>query len=168
MIPHVSQIVPPYRPIFEITPDYSLLPIEEGFNWDEAFAAIDEGEWYLVVFRSKHRADADEAHLTFLDEQASSAASRTPGFMYYFIGTPLADGHCLSFCLWQSREAALVGASDPAHREAMIEGLPAFEYYRLERYYIHKRAGEVAFTALIPTEPQGHPHAVPAQRVNGA
>ena len=51
--PHVSRICAPYKPIVEIDADYSRLPIDAGFNWSEAFADIDWGEWYLVVFRSQ-------------------------------------------------------------------------------------------------------------------
>lgn len=155
-IPHVSRIRPPYRPIVEIDADYSRLPIDVGFNWNEAFAAVDRGAWYLVAFRSRHRADADHAFLTRLDERASAAASRHPGFLYYFVGTPQAEGHCLSFCLWRSRHAA-VAAADPAHREAMLLGLPCFEHYRLERYRLTKRDGALAFRPLPPTGPPPTP-----------
>lgn len=149
-VPHVSRIRAPYRPIVEIDADYSRLPIEAGFNWAVAFAAVDEGEWYLVAFRSKHRAGADDAYLTWLDERASSAASRFPGFMYYFIGTPKTDGSCLSFCLWRSQPEAVAASADPAHREAMINGLPHFEHYRLERYRVLKTHGALSFQPLDP------------------
>ncbi len=147
-IPHVSRIRAPYRPIVEINARYSRLPIAEGFNWDTAFAEIAGGEWYLVAFRSKHRADADDAYLTWLDERASRAASRYPGFMYYFIGTPRADGCCLSFCRWRSRPDAVAAAADPEHREAMVNGLPFFEHYLLERYRVLKQGGALSFLPL--------------------
>ena len=156
--PHVSRIRPPYRPIVEIDADYSRLPIGEGFNWNEAFAAIEDGEWYLVAFRSKHRADTDAAYLARLDERASNAASRLPGFMYYFIGTPQADGCCLSFCLWRSRQDAVAGAAAPEHREAKVNGLPCFEHYLLERYRVVKQDGALSF---LPLPPQVSPHAAP-------
>jgi len=163
-IPHVSGIRSPYRPIIEITADYSRLPIGEGFGWHEAFAMIDCGEWYLVAFRSQHRADADHDYLAWLDERAASAASRRPGFMYYFIGTPLADGCCLSFCLWRSREEAVAAADDPEHREAMVKGLPCFEHYLLERYRVTKKDGALSFLPLAPHAPLTTPRlaSVPA------
>lgn len=157
-IPHVSRIQPPYRPIVEITDDYSRLPIDEAFNWDEAFTNVDRGVWYLVAFRSKHRADADDDYLCWLDERAASAASRHPGFMSYFIGTPLMDGSCLSFCLWYSRTDAVVAAAEPEHREAMIKGLPCFEHYLLERYEVAKRDGALSFLPLAPPPPSAGPH----------
>ena len=151
--PHISRIRPPYRPIVEIDAEYSRLPIEAGFNWHEAFADVDGGEWYLVVFRSWHRADADHAYLTWLDERASRAASQHPGFLYYFIGTPRADGSCLSFCVWHSRQDAIVAAADPEHREAMANGLPCFAHYRLERYDVIKRHEELTFLPLPSSAP---------------
>jgi hypothetical protein len=151
--PHVSRICAPYRPIVEIDADYSQLPIDVGFNWSEAFAEIACGAWYLVVFRSQHRADADHAYLTWLDERASQAASRHPGFLYYFIGTPRPDGSCLSFCLWHSRQDAVAAAADPEHREAMTNGLPCFAHYQLERYQVSKRHGKLVFMPLSPSTP---------------
>jgi hypothetical protein len=152
--PHVSRIQPTYRTVVETTPECSRLPIADGFTWDEAFADVARGEWYLVVFRSKHRAGADHAYLTQLDERASHAASRHPGFLYYFIGTPLADGSCLSFCLWHSRHDAVAAAADPAHREAMVKGLPFFAHYQLERYQLVKEHGELAILPLpAPRQP---------------
>jgi hypothetical protein len=133
-----------------VDPAYSLLPVERGFNWNDAFADVDAGKWYLVVFRSKHRAYADEGYLAWLDREASKAAMRTPGFMYYFMGVPMKDGHCLSFCLWQTQEAARIASADPAHREAMICGLPSFEYYDLERYHVRKSHGLITFERLHP------------------
>jgi hypothetical protein len=151
--PHVSRIEAPYAPIVEITPDYSRVPIEQGFNWHDAFAAVGDGEWYLVAFRSRHRPDADHVTLNELDRRASRAASRYPGFMYYFVGTPRDDGHCLSFCLWRSRRNAETAAADPAHRRAIARGLPCFTHYALERYRLVKDDGSLRFEPLPASLP---------------
>jgi hypothetical protein len=131
-----------------IHPKYMLLPIDEGFSWDASFEGIEGGEWYLVVFRSKHRPDADEALLTDLDNAASASARTLPGFLHYFIGTPLLSGECLSFCLWNSQAEAKAASAQPAHREAMLKGIGFYEYYTLERYYVFKREGAVSFARL--------------------
>lgn len=157
--PHISGISPPFRPIIDVDPAYSELPIEAGFNWVDAFALVDDGDWYLVAFRSKHAPGVDDAYLTWLDERASGAASRRPGFMYYFIGTPRPDGHCLSFCLWQTRHDAVAAAADPEHRAAMELGLPFFAHYRLERYQIQKRDGALRFLSLPAAESPRRRHA---------
>lgn len=127
---------------------YMLLPIEAGFDWNTYFSDIAAGEWYLVVFRCKHRADADEALLTMLDERASAAAIATPGFLGYFAGIPAVTGECLSFCLWEHQTNARAGASHSAHRQAAHQGVSMYEYYRLERYQIRKDAGQLTFDAL--------------------
>lgn len=138
-----------------ITDWYMLVPIEEGFSWQTCFERIDGGEWYLVAFRSKHRADADEAFLTLLDDNATRAAQTTPGFLHYFTGEPIQTGECLSFCLWENREAAVAGASHRAHGVAKEFGLTNYEYYRLERYYIRKTSGKLTFTPLEPISVEG-------------
>jgi hypothetical protein len=130
---------------------YMLLPIEDGFNWAECLSHVQEGQWYLVVFRSKHRADADEALLTHLDNQASKAARSLPGFLFYFIGTPLSTGECLSFCLWSHQTEAKLASAQPEHREAVEKGLSAYEYYRLERYHVLKQNETIQFIALHHT-----------------
>jgi heme-degrading monooxygenase HmoA len=127
---------------------YMFLPIAYGFNWQEYFAGIPAGDWYLVVFRCKHRADADEHLLTLLDDLASAAARQSPGFLYYFPGTPAPTGQCLSFCLWESQQYARAGGAHPAHREAMMQGVASYEYYDLERYQVQKRDQQVTFTRL--------------------
>jgi len=72
--------------------DYMLLPIEAVFTWAECFDPVDRGDWYLVVYRCKHRDDADEARLTQLDADAIGEASETPGLHFYFAGPPTATG----------------------------------------------------------------------------
>src|SRR4051812_14443808 len=88
MLTFALDVQSPSQPI-PVQPDYMLLPIDQGFAWDESFQGIESGEWYLVVFRSKHRPGADEALLTALDNGASESARELPGFLHYFIGTPL-------------------------------------------------------------------------------
>ena len=131
-----------------ITPDYMLLPVESSFNWHECFQSVDKGEWYLVVFRSKHCLDADEALLTELDNAASAAARETPGFLHYFIGTPRPTGECLSFCLWENQASARAGSAKPAHHKAIEQGMQSFEYYTLERHVITKTAHQLSFLRL--------------------
>ncbi|MFN8420944.1 MAG: hypothetical protein U0528_17140 [Anaerolineae bacterium] len=78
-----------------IDDNYQRTPIREGFNWDEAFADAIEGQWYLVVFRSRHAATADEHLLTEFDKHAVEAAKLSPGFIFYFAGTPCSEGFCV-------------------------------------------------------------------------
>jgi len=129
-------------------PEYMLLPIDEGFLWDEAYEGVESGDWYLVVFRSKHREGTDYELLTQLDNQASESARKLPGFLHYFIGTPLHSGECLSFCLWKSQKEARLASAQPEHREAVMKGLAHYEYYDLERYSVVKQEGALSFKRL--------------------
>lgn len=117
---------------------YMTLPIQEGFNWSECFAHIDSGEWYLVVFRSRHRPDIDRDALSETDERAQIEARQSPGFLYYFTGTPNQNGHCLSFCLWENQHMAQLASRRPRHQEAQQLADSAYEYYQLERYFVRK------------------------------
>jgi heme-degrading monooxygenase HmoA len=138
---------------YALTTHYMVLPVQTSFNWDEMLAYVDEGQWYLVAFRSKHAANADEDELEKLDRAARESAMTMPGFLYYFMGVPLATGECLSFCLWNSKEEAAYASAQPEHREAVKKGLHMFEYYTLEQYHIHKVNGEISFERV-----KGHPH----------
>ncbi len=149
-MPHVSRIRPPYRPIVEVDPCHSRLPIADGFNRDDALATIAHGEWYLVAFRSRHRPGGDDAFVAWLDGRPSRAASRLPGFIYDSVGSPLVDGSCLSYCLWRSQQDAVAAADDPTHREAKASGLRFFAEYRLERYRVVKQDGVISFRPLPP------------------
>lgn len=144
----VSNLPQMLRPPHVIHDHYMLLPIEKGFDWQGCFIDVEAGEWYVVVFRSKHRYAADEDFLNWLDRKATEAAQKTPGFLYYFTGTPLLTGECLSFCLWQNRQAAIAGAAHPEHRVAIEQGINSFEYYELERHVIRKHADMLTFTRL--------------------
>jgi hypothetical protein len=120
-----------------IDPAYMKLPIRDGFNWDEVFALTEEGQWYLVVFRSRHSANADEVVLTEFDDRARMAAMNAPGYIHYFAGTPSADGDCLSFCLWESAAHAKSAARLDAH-VAATSLVSQYAYYQLERWNVSK------------------------------
>ena len=118
---------------------YATLPIAEAFDWTAAGAAAKPGEWYLVVFRSVHRADADMARLTEYDDLAHAEAASAPGFVHYFKGPLAADRTCLSFCLWESRADARTAAALPAHRAAVTIIREMYDRYTLEFLRVRRR-----------------------------
>ncbi len=119
--------------ISPVHPDYANLPIEQGFDWS-ALADHPFERLYLVVFRSVRRPDADLDLLRWFDDLAYAEALRCGGLLRYFKGEADGRGHCLSFCLWGSREAALRAAGGNKHEQAA--GITARMYisYDLERY----------------------------------
>ena len=92
------------------------MPVGEAFNWADGATELGDGSWYLVAFRSIRRADADEERLAAYDEFAHQEAATAPGFVHYLKGPAAADGSCLSFCLWQSRDEARAAAAPPGPR----------------------------------------------------
>uniref|UniRef100_A0A7C5VXJ0 ABM domain-containing protein n=1 Tax=Thermomicrobium roseum TaxID=500 RepID=A0A7C5VXJ0_THERO len=120
------------------TSHYQTVPIERGFNWEEALRDVPSGEWYLVVFRSLRRPDSDDVRLTEFDDHAYEEAFATGGLLCYFAGDLDENRHCLSFCVWKSREAARVSAQLPKHEAAAALAPSTYVWYRLERYTVRK------------------------------
>ena len=137
--------VPRFERLRPAADDYATRPIAAAFNWSDVADRGAAGEWYLVVFRSVRRADADERLLTEYDERAHHEAETSEGFVHYFKGPLSVDRACLSFCLWTSRVAARAAAGRPAHREAVTLIAEMYERYTLEFYRVTKRPGAAAF-----------------------
>ena len=119
--------------IHPIRPDYQDLPVEQGFDWpaiaDHAFDQL-----YLVVFRSVRRPDADLDLLRWFDDLAYAEALQSGGLLRYFKGDADERGHCLSFCLWENREAALRASGSKKHARAASITTEMYVSYDLERY----------------------------------
>ena len=137
--------IPSFARLRPTAADYAGQPIENVVNWSDMAEPATSGEWYLVVFRSIRRADADERVLTEHDERAHREAEASEGFVHYFKGPLAADRSCLSFCLWTSRVAARTAAGRSAHREAVTLVAEMYERYTLEFYRVTKRRGATAF-----------------------
>ena len=121
--------------ISPVRSDYQNLPIEQGFDW-HVIAGHDFDSLYLVVFRSVRRPDADLDLLRWFDDLAYAEALRCGGLLRYFKGDADARGHCLSFCLWESREAALRAAGGKKHEQAASITARMYVSYDLERYEV--------------------------------
>jgi hypothetical protein len=130
---------PRFSGLVPISADYASLPILDAFNWNECVADLASGEWYLVVFRSIRHPMADTFLLEAYDYGAYAEAQRFSGLLHYFRGTPMADGRCLSFCLWESRERALAATRTWLHREAARIAHTMYITYSLQRYLLRKQ-----------------------------
>jgi hypothetical protein len=111
-------------------------PVADGFDWEDCLAGVEPGSFYLVVFRSIRRADADGDLLTEFDDRAHAEARRAGGLLLYFKGEPDADRACLSLCLWETREQARAAIHQPRHQAAVGLASTMYEYFHLERYAI--------------------------------
>ena len=119
--------------ISPVHPDYANLPIEQGFDWS-ALADHPFERLYLVVFRSVRRPDADLDLLRWFDDLAYGEALASGGLLRYFKGDADDRRRCLSFCLWESREAALRAAGGKKHEQAASITARMYVSYDLERY----------------------------------
>ena len=119
--------------ISPVHPDYQNLPIEQGFDWP-IIAGHDFDQLYLVVFRSVRLPDADLDLLRWFDDLAYAEALASGGLLRYFKGAADARRRCLSFCLWESREAALRAAGGKKHEQAASITARMYGSYDLERY----------------------------------
>lgn len=142
---------PRFERLTPVSPLFATLPILEGFTWDDCFAPVEAGEWYLVVFRSIRRPDADLQLLTEYDDRAYDEALANRGLLYYFKGELNERCECLSFCVWNSREQARASARLPQHAQAAALVRQMYESYTLERYLLVKRPGADAVETIPVT-----------------
>lgn len=143
---------------------YATLPVADAFDWRDVGHQLQDGAWYLVVFRSIRKEGADEARLTDYDERAHLEASAAPGFVHYFKGPAAPDGTCLSFCLWTSRAEARAAAGRPDHVEAVSLLNEMYEAYTLEFLRVTAHDGWIAFAPYDALPP---PVVAPATLLGG-
>jgi len=135
----------PFDRLAPVSDRYATLPVSDAFTWDACAPDVEPGEWYMVAFRSVRRPDVDEARLTSHDDWAHAEAMGAPGFVHYFRGPTQSDGHCMSFCLWDSRTEAREAAGRPAHTQAAALTHEAYAEYRLEFHRV-RRLPDGSFT----------------------
>jgi hypothetical protein len=138
--------VPCFDRLVPVSDRYASLPVSEAFTWAACEGEVGPGEWYMVAFRSTRRPGVDEARLTAYDDWAHAEAMHAPGFVHYFKGPTSADGHCMSFCLWDSRTEARAAAGRPAHIKAATLTHEAYATYTLEFNRVRRLEGDGGFT----------------------
>lgn len=116
-------------------------PVEKKFaNWKQIvkYAGMKRGETgYLVVFNSTRRPDADVAELISRDELAETDASRQPGFRLYFKGPVRSENlNNVSFCIWESQQAARDASDRQAHVDARSIVDDIYDQFQLDKYHI--------------------------------
>lgn len=90
-------------------PDYAIAPYLDSFDWSAIFALLrdlcthtgihwQQQEFYLVIFRSKLRSDADRDRLGELDQKSHQEACASGGLLTYWFGTPDTEMRNLATC----------------------------------------------------------------------
>jgi hypothetical protein len=142
----MSHRSPRFDRLLPVSDRYASLPVADAFTWEACADAVAPGEWYMVAFRSIRRPGVDEARLTAYDDWAHDEAMGAPGFVHYFKGPTTADGHCMSFCLWDSRAEARAAAGRPAHTNAVALTHEAYATYVLEFHRVRRLDGDGGFS----------------------
>jgi hypothetical protein len=119
-------------------PWYAGAPILEAFNWSECLATFPPCQLFLVVFRSVRRESADPILLKSMDDRAYEDALSASGLLHYFRGSLNERRDCLSFCLWETQEAAAMATKRPAHDDAVDITDIMYDSFDLERWYLIK------------------------------
>jgi hypothetical protein len=120
--------------------NFATAPVSEAFNWGQFAAQTGLKKWYLVVFRSNRKEDANVQQLEALDDMAHNDAATQPGFLFYFNGKILpgvTHRKNLSFCMWVNRDFARAAAQRQMHKNASAAALDMYDEYVLERYEAH-------------------------------
>ena len=92
-----------------VRPDYATAPYMSSFNWDEVFSILrglceqtgtqwQGTDFYVVIFRSKLRAEADRARLGELDQMSHQEACASGGLLTYWFGSPDDERRNLATC----------------------------------------------------------------------
>src|SRR5436309_8604753 len=126
----------PFEQLQPAGSSYARLPILQALNWSECLAAIESGEWYVVVFRSIRREAADPAVLKALDDRAYEEAMREPGLLLYFRGSMNERSECLSICVWESQQQAQAAVRQPSHRTAANATDEMCDLFELKRWIL--------------------------------
>src|SRR5215212_6597301 len=121
-----------------VHPDYTSLPIQDGFDWARSLRSVPALRLYLVVFRSVRRASVDLDVLKEYDDAAYAEALGAGGLLYYFKGEANERRECLSFCLWESRKQAIEAAGAVSHQSAADISVRMYQSYVLDRYWLKK------------------------------
>lgn len=130
----------PELPRLPISPyeGYQTLPFQEGFDVPEILRMArdkdglpDDHPFYLVDFSSQLKPDANVTLLIELDDAAHLEAHNSKGFSLYYRGDPDSQGHCRSFCVWQSMKEAWDASQKPAHREAADSVDDMYSWYQV-------------------------------------
>ncbi|KAF1957698.1 hypothetical protein CC80DRAFT_389067, partial [Byssothecium circinans] len=139
--------------------DYATAPYIQSLNFASGvlplvreLAAAEGYEWighafYVVIFRSKLKADIDNDLLYKLDFESHREACESGGLLKYWFGKCDADRQNLATCFWRSREDAHKGGLGPWHAKARAAGRTLYEHIRFSthRFTITDGAQEVRF-----------------------
>ncbi|KAF2664919.1 hypothetical protein BT63DRAFT_459537 [Microthyrium microscopicum] len=121
-----------------IRDDYATAAYEESLNWDhirlriKQLSRVAEQAWtsrvyYVVIFRSKLKADHDRQLLWDLDRESHREAVQSGGLLKYWFGQHDDEVRNLATCVWRNREDARAGGTGPWHQKARAAGRKLYD-----------------------------------------
>ncbi|KAG8628006.1 hypothetical protein KVT40_003879 [Elsinoe batatas] len=128
-----------------VRPDYSTAYYMESFNWDVCFAELrklcaqtgyrwQRQEFYVVIFRSKLKPDADRTRLGELDQHSHAEACQSGALLKYWFGECNEERRNLATCLWRGRDDAVAGGKGAWHAKAMRSAVEMYETISFHRH----------------------------------
>lgn len=129
-------------------PDYATAPYTSALNFPTILSLLrslisstglpfPKSSFYVVIFRSTLRADADQDLLYKLDFESHREACESGGLLKYWFGKadlgPAGERRNLATCFWAGREEARRGGAGPWHARARVEGRGLYEQIEFER-----------------------------------
>jgi hypothetical protein len=131
---------------------------EDAFTWDDAIKQTGPIGLYGVEFTSAQNLDLKKVEpekfllLHQLDDAARVDAEQQPGFNFYFADEVPVHGLARSFCLWDTREDAMVASQRDAHQNAVRytfgEGKDVYARYGIKKFKLERTPKGLAFTTL--------------------
>jgi hypothetical protein len=107
--PQVKLFASALRRFDALRPDYATSPYMETFNFDAMFEDLrrlcagagvqwEHQDFYVVIFRSQLRKQADRGRLGELDQMSHQEACASGGLLHYWFGSPDAEMRNLATC----------------------------------------------------------------------
>ena len=144
-------------------PEFAAKQIEEVLDLQAIFKTLyDAGciqagqEVYMVGFRSELAESADTGKLDEADEIALEDAKNAPGYIDYGKGVVDADGNCISFCIWETMQAARDATAGQVHSDAVALASSSYKWHNLDFLMLSYNPEEGVTISLHQT--YFHPH----------
>ncbi|KAK5706971.1 hypothetical protein LTR17_021114 [Elasticomyces elasticus] len=126
--------------------DYATADYMSSFNWSTVFRVLrglcqqqdivwPKQEFYVVIFRSLRRRDADPDIITKLDQESHREACESGGLLKYWFGDCDGEMRNLATCIWRNQPSAVAGGGGPWHARARAA---AREIYKCIEFQTHK------------------------------
>ncbi|KAK5694186.1 hypothetical protein LTR97_009807 [Elasticomyces elasticus] len=124
--------------------DYATADYMSSFNWPTVFRVLralcqqqdiiwPKQDFYVVIFRSLRRRDADPDIITKLDQESHREACESGGLLKYWFGD--CDG------IWRTQPSAVAGGSGPWHARARAAAREIYEHIEFQTHKLVVEAG---------------------------